>query len=248
MHGRCDAADSLMDWIDYYGVVPKKILTDRAPELIGGKFIETCKSFSPPILPERAPTGIKGILGFAERPIRTHRNQVRVALDRCLVPSEGGRWGERIPHSLAHEINIAVAIEGDKIVHPTDRKSAYERRTGEKPDCKFALGDWVVIHHALLYYNAQKHRIQVLNTYPFLVEPLHDGPLAGWRMVKRILETPVKGRLVSGSENVLLPSASQLSGQNLPAAHPQGGGAPPQIGAIQGGQPLLKRTGGVQQV
>uniref|UniRef100_A0A0G4IBF7 Integrase catalytic domain-containing protein n=1 Tax=Chromera velia CCMP2878 TaxID=1169474 RepID=A0A0G4IBF7_9ALVE len=141
MCGRRDAADSLMDWINYYGVVPKKIFTDRAPELIGGKFIETCRSFSPPILPKRAPTGIKGILGFAEKPIRTHRNQVRVALDRCLVPSEGGRWGERIPHSLIHKINIVVAIEGDKIVYPTDRKSVYKRRTGEKPDCKFALGD-----------------------------------------------------------------------------------------------------------
>uniref|UniRef100_A0A0K6S6K8 Uncharacterized protein n=1 Tax=Chromera velia CCMP2878 TaxID=1169474 RepID=A0A0K6S6K8_9ALVE len=88
---------------------------------------------------------------------------------------------------------------------------------------------------ALLYYSAQKHRIQALNTHPFLMEPLHDGSLAGWRMVKRILETPVKGRLVFGGENVLLPSALQVSGQNLPAAYPQGGGALPQIGAIQEG-------------
>uniref|UniRef100_A0A0G4GMF8 Uncharacterized protein n=1 Tax=Chromera velia CCMP2878 TaxID=1169474 RepID=A0A0G4GMF8_9ALVE len=77
---------------------------------------------------------------------------------------------------------------------------------------------------------------EVFNTHPFLVEPLHDGLLVGWRMVKRILETPLKGRVVSGGhrENVLLPSAPQVSGQNLPATHPQGGGAPPQIGVIQG--------------
>uniref|UniRef100_A0A0G4FMX4 Uncharacterized protein n=1 Tax=Chromera velia CCMP2878 TaxID=1169474 RepID=A0A0G4FMX4_9ALVE len=53
MHSRCDAADSLMDWIDYYGVVRKKIFIERALELIGGKFIETCRflvrTFPPPI-------------------------------------------------------------------------------------------------------------------------------------------------------------------------------------------------------
>uniref|UniRef100_A0A0G4IBQ9 Uncharacterized protein n=1 Tax=Chromera velia CCMP2878 TaxID=1169474 RepID=A0A0G4IBQ9_9ALVE len=76
------------------------------------------------------------------------------------------------------------------------------------------------------------------------MEPLHDGPLAGWHMVKRILETPVKGRLVSGSENVFLPSTPQVSGQNLPAAHPQDGGAPPQIGAIQGGAAATQEDGG----
>uniref|UniRef100_A0A0G4G5L5 Uncharacterized protein n=1 Tax=Chromera velia CCMP2878 TaxID=1169474 RepID=A0A0G4G5L5_9ALVE len=68
----------------------KKILTDRAPELIGGKFIETCRSFSPPILPERAPTGIKGILGFAERPIRTHQNQVSGQNHPAAHPQGGG--------------------------------------------------------------------------------------------------------------------------------------------------------------
>uniref|UniRef100_A0A0G4H972 Uncharacterized protein n=1 Tax=Chromera velia CCMP2878 TaxID=1169474 RepID=A0A0G4H972_9ALVE len=33
MRGRRDAADSLMEWIEFYGVVSKKILTDEAPEL-----------------------------------------------------------------------------------------------------------------------------------------------------------------------------------------------------------------------
>uniref|UniRef100_A0A0K6S6D7 Integrase catalytic domain-containing protein n=1 Tax=Chromera velia CCMP2878 TaxID=1169474 RepID=A0A0K6S6D7_9ALVE len=90
MRSRRDATDSLMDWIDYYGIVPKKILTDRAPKLIGGKFIETCRSFSLPILLERAPTGIKRILGFTERPIRTHWNQVSGQNLPAAYPQGGG--------------------------------------------------------------------------------------------------------------------------------------------------------------
>uniref|UniRef100_A0A0G4FRX2 Integrase catalytic domain-containing protein n=1 Tax=Chromera velia CCMP2878 TaxID=1169474 RepID=A0A0G4FRX2_9ALVE len=74
MHGRREAADSLLEFIEYYGVVPKKILTDGAPELRGRKFVSLCNSFAPPILLEWAPTGIKSILGFVERAIRTYQN------------------------------------------------------------------------------------------------------------------------------------------------------------------------------
>uniref|UniRef100_A0A0G4IEV5 Uncharacterized protein n=1 Tax=Chromera velia CCMP2878 TaxID=1169474 RepID=A0A0G4IEV5_9ALVE len=69
MYGHREATDSLLEFIEYYGVVPKKILTDGAPELRGGKFVSLYNSFTPPILLERAPTGIKSILRFVERPI-----------------------------------------------------------------------------------------------------------------------------------------------------------------------------------
>uniref|UniRef100_A0A0G4F7A7 Uncharacterized protein n=1 Tax=Chromera velia CCMP2878 TaxID=1169474 RepID=A0A0G4F7A7_9ALVE len=76
MHGCREAADSLLEFIEYYGVVSKKTLTDGTLELRRKKFVALYNSFAPPILLKRAPTGIidKPILGFVERPIRTHRN------------------------------------------------------------------------------------------------------------------------------------------------------------------------------